>query len=264
MSCPRLSCGPQTTNQTPLLHCLTLEINLLHEACPVIGKTWGSLPSEHPSPLPPTYRESENEVIWSWEREADVLDFQLVATSLHSMRLLDSKVRDWVQRFPVHQTSSAKSRKIPGKPRWVSHLIPRKINTKLHRPRVQKTFAVRAVGNLLLSTQCRTQGLPGENFTRCKLSSPKEAESRLTKHFSGASVKRLALVLTCLCGLIVLFLRLRQVCLGMDWVITQLRLPSEAGSAGSTRQTCYSSFRTAVMRDCHGVKDRTPSPNLSF
>lgn len=71
-----LSCGPQTTNQTPLLHCLTLEINL-HETSPVItGRLRGVSPSSSLT-TPSTYGGSENRIIWSWEREADFLDFQL-------------------------------------------------------------------------------------------------------------------------------------------------------------------------------------------
>ena len=72
-----LSCGPQTTNQTPLFHCLTLEINLLHETYPVIrGRLRGVSPFSSLT-TPSTYGGSENRVIWSWEREADFLDFQL-------------------------------------------------------------------------------------------------------------------------------------------------------------------------------------------
>ena len=89
-------------------------------------------------------------------------------------------------------------------------LIPRKINTKLHRPRVQKTFAVRAVGNLLISTHCRTPRFTwSENFTRCELSALQRRQRAGYKTFlCRASVKRLVQVLTSLRGLIVLFLRL--------------------------------------------------------
>ena len=73
-------------------------------------------------------------------------------------------------------------------------LIPRKINTKLHRPRVQKTFAVRAVGNLLISTHCRTPRFTwSENFTRCELSALQRRQRAGYKTFlCRASVKRLA------------------------------------------------------------------------
>ena len=89
-------------------------------------------------------------------------------------------------------------------------LIPRKINTKLHRPRVQKTFAVRAVGHLLISTHGRTPRFTGsENFTRCELSALQRRQRAGYKTFlCRASVKRLVQVLTSLRGLIVLFLRL--------------------------------------------------------
>lgn len=190
MSCHRLSCGPRDTNQTPLLHCLTLEINLLHEACPVIKEDLEGVSTLSSLTTPSTYRESENRVIWSWEREADVLDFQLsrdLPTQRTVVRFLSAAK---VQRFPVHQTSSAKSRKIPGKPRWVSHPNPRKINTKLHRPEC-KDIRCQSCRKPAVARNVELQGLPGVRTLHVVSSQlSKGGRKQATKHFSAGPLSR--------------------------------------------------------------------------
>lgn len=126
-------------------------------------------------------------------------------------------------------------------------LNPRKINTTLHRPRVQKTFAVRAVGNLLLSTHCRTPRFTwSENFTRCELSALQgrqniSPQGPCQEVGTGANLPPW---FNCTLS------EPRQGCLSMRLGDHSSGFPSEAGVCRSTTQTCYSSLRTAVMRNC--------------
>lgn len=78
-------------------------------------------------------------------------------------------------------------------------LIPREMNTKLYRPRVQKTFAIRAIGNMLLSIRCRTPRLHGMRTAHVAWSEKtasqisqlsKGGREQATKHFSPGLLSR--------------------------------------------------------------------------
>lgn len=61
-----------------------------------------------------------------------------------------------VKGSPGPQTSNAKSGTVPGKPGESVTLVSREMNSNPHRTRVQKTLAFRALGNMPLSTWCRS------------------------------------------------------------------------------------------------------------
>ena len=183
-----------------------------------------------------------------------------VQASLHIAQSQDSnpctEYRDSQDtRLPVLKTAKSQANQDES-----VTLIPREMNTKLYRPRVQKTFAIRAIGNMLLSIRCRTPRLHGMRTVRVAWSG--KTASQISQLSKGGREQATNISHQDSCQGVstgvsptprfnCTLSEAWQVCLSMNWVITQLGLPlTEADVYRRAKQTCYSSFRTAVMRNC--------------